>query len=62
VIEDEYAKAMVEWFEDHGIDLVKVWEHYQAVRDKQYKAMYSELLNMIDVFVRKHATAKEAKQ
>jgi hypothetical protein len=50
---------MVEWFEDHGIDLVKVWEHYQAVRDKQYKVMYSELLNMIDEFVRKHATAKE---
>ena len=24
VIEDEYAGAMVEWFEDHGIDLVKV--------------------------------------
>ena len=59
VIEDEYMRAMVEWFEDHGIDLVKVWEHYQAVRDRQYKAMYSELLNMIDEFVKKHATAKE---
>jgi hypothetical protein len=62
VLEDEYAKAMVEWFEDHGIDLVKVWEHYQAVRDKQYKAMYSELLNMINEFVKKHATVKETKQ
>ncbi len=53
-LEDEDIRAMVEWYEDHGYDVVKYWRYYQHIRDHKFGEMYSDLLNAIEKFVEKH--------
>jgi len=53
-LEDEDVRAMVEWYEDHGYDVVKYWRYYQHIRDHKFGEMYSELTNAIEKFVEKH--------